>query len=1061
MRLHRIKSILFLLHFILLPVAFTQSPTYYLNPEKKLAQYNTQSWSVENGLPTSSLLGLCQTSDGYLWISSYDGLIRFDGHEFTVFNKNNTDAFESNTIRSLAEDKYGNLWMTTQGNGLVRYSNGEFKRYGRAAGINHLYRAIYIDSLNRIWSASPEEGWFYFQDSIFHFLEHEMSLLNTEVRAIAENSEKGIAFGTFGKGLFIYANNRFTQFTQEEGLLNNWVYSLYFDKNGILWIGTGNGLCYFDGSDFYFQKQVGGVTVNDILEDKFGHLWVATNQGLFRKKKDSNKYEHLSTHNGLPHNFINDFLIDREGNIWMANYKGGLAQLKDGKFTNYTSAGGLHGKVVNAICELDKETYLAAFDNGRMSRIEGEKISNYTLKNNLTGKRIRHILKDSKNNLWISTYSGLLKVTQGGREIWLNERTGFPQTKIRLTYEDSEGNIWVGTRNNGIIKINTDNTYSYFNASKGLSANLIMSIEEDCEGNILVGTSEGESGLSIISKDEIIETFSKKEGFISNVVFNTYCDSEGSIWVAALGGLSLIRDNNVTNFTVKEGLSCDTPYDVIEDKKGYLWLPCSKGIMRIRKSELIDFSDGIRKRINTRLFTQHDGMIESECNATTQSLAASNGNLLFPTINGIAEINPEKILANNFKPPVYVKQLMVDNEPVDLSKKLTFQPAAKRFTFEYTAISLYEPEEIDFKYQLQGFDEGWVEAGNNRSISYTNLPHGNYTFSVIASNNDGIWNTTGAHLSFTVLPRFVNTKGFYVLVISLFVLLSYSIYRIRIQQLKRKHQVLEKTIKDRTKEIREKNEELQKQKAEIKTQADFLEEQKKELNLLNASKDKMFSIIAHDLRSPLGNFRTMVDMILTAPEDFDDDEQKEMLQLLSQNAQSTYELLENLLNWSTSQRGVITYEPQHLMVNPVIMDIVGFMSPVAANKEIELIANAEENLQVYADNNMLRAILRNLIGNAIKFTRRGGKIEIYAERKSNKVEFAVSDNGVGIKPEIKEKLFNQMEHTIRLGTNEEKGSGLGLLLCKDFVEKHKGNIWIESELGQGSTFFFTLPVDKQ
>jgi hypothetical protein len=137
-------------------------------------------------------------------------------------------------------------------------------------------------------------------------------------------------------------------------------------------------------------------------------------------------------------------------------------------------------------------------------------------------------------------------------------------------------------------------------------------------------------------------------------------------------------------------------------------------------------------------------------------------------------------------------------------KKLTFQPAAKRFTFEYTAISLYEPEEIDFKYQLQGFDEGWVEAGNNRSISYTNLPHGNYTFSVIASNNDGIWNTTGAHLSFTVLPRFVNTKGFYVLVISLFVLLSYSIYRIRIQQLKRKHQVLEKTIKDRTKEIREK-----------------------------------------------------------------------------------------------------------------------------------------------------------------------------------------------------------------------------------------------------------------
>jgi signal transduction histidine kinase/ligand-binding sensor domain-containing protein len=1060
MRLHRKGIFIFILPFLALSFALAQSPTYYLNPNKKLTQYNTHSWTTENGLPTSSLLSTCQTSDGYLWISSYDGLIRFDGHEFKVFNKRNTEVFESNTIRKLAEDSYGVLWMTTQGNGLVSYEKGKFKRYGEELGINHLYRALKIDSENKIWSASPEMGWFYFQKGKFTFLKHTESLKNIEVRAIEQSKKGDTWFGTFGNGLYRYVDGKFIQYTEKDGLINNWVYSLFYDSEGTLWIGTSNGLCYFSDNNFHTYTQVGTITINDILEDKFNNLWLATNEGLFRKSASSGLLENLTTKNGLPHNFINDFLIDMEGSLWMAYYKGGLAQLKDGKFTNYTKAGGLHGKVVNAICELEPGKYLTAFDNGRLSIIENEKIQIFRLKNSLSGERIRHILQDSNKNLWFSTYAGLLKVSSTGKETWLNENTGFPQTKIRLTFEDSKGNIWVGTRNNGVIKINKNNTYTIFNASKGLSANLIMSIDEDNNGNILIGTSEGESGLNVISDNEIIKQYNASDGFLDNVIFNTYCDKEGAIWVATIGGLSCIRENKVTNFTEKNGLASDSPYDIIEDDFGNLWLPCSKGIMQIKKQELLDFSAEKGVMINCRLYTQHDGMSESECNPTTQSLKANNGLLLFPTIDGIAEIDPSNIPLNNYKPPVIIKQLEVDNELADIYGRLVFEPGIKRFTFNYTAINLYEPEKVEFKYRLEGFDDNWVNAGYNRSISYTNLKHGNYTFQVIASNNDGVWNTQGASISFTIRTKFVKTIWFYILIILLFLLTAYSIYRLRIQQLQKKQEELEKVIEKRTQEILEKNKVLNEQKSEIETQAENLESQKHELNLLNASKDKMFSIIAHDLRSPLGNFRTILDMMINTPEDYDRSEQEEMLKLLSQNAQSTYELLENLLNWSSSQRGVITYEPELLDISPVLDDILNFISPIAANKNISIISTIDEPIFVFADENMIRAILRNLIGNAIKFTRQSGEIQITFERKPNKVILGVKDNGIGIKPDIMDKLFNNAENTIRLGTNEEKGSGLGLLLCKEFVEKQGGKIWVESVLGFGTTFFFTLKTTK-
>ncbi len=1059
--LYSFSSLLFTFFVLFFPqVIICQAPTYYLNPEKSLVQYNTQSWTTNQGLPTNSLLSIFQSSDGFLWIGSYDGLIRFDGHEFKVFNKSNTQNFNSNTIRGIAEDSKGTLWMTTQGNGLLSCRDGIFTRHGDDNKISHLYHGIFIDSNDRIWAATPNKGWFYFENGRFNFLEHSSSLLNIEVRTIAQTPDGSIWFGTFGYGIYRYQNGSFTQFTKNDGLVSNWIYSLYSDSKGTLWIGQVNGLSTFDGKKLVQYNRLDGNTVNDILEDRYHNYWIASNQGLFRLKTESGLLEELTTQNGLPNDFINDFLIDQEGNAWMAYYKGGLAELKDGKFVNYTMEGGLSGKVVNAICELEPGKYLTAFDNGEFSIIRDNKIYPHRFKTDLSDQRIRHILLDTRKNLWISTYSGILKIAPTGKETWMNEKTGFPDSRIRLTFEDSKGNIWVGTRNNGVIKINSDKTFTSIKAINGLTGNLIMTINEDKEGNILVGTSEGEGGFNVIAGDKVVETFSSENGIISNVIFNTYVDDEGVIWVAALGGLVCIRDKQVINVTVKEGLLADSPFDVVEDDHGYLWLPCNKGIMRVRKQEVFDLAEGKIKQVGCRLFDKHDGMAESECNPTTNSIKATDGSLLFPTLNGLAQIYPSLIPRNNYKPPVHLLELLVDNQSVPLTNQQVFLPDKKRFTFFYTAISLYEPRKVKFKYMLEGFDDNWVEANGSRSISYTNLTHGTYTFRVIACNNDGVWNTDGASYSFSIKPRFADTFWFYLFVSLGVAGIALLFYTLRIRQLKHKQEELERIIEKRTHEIREKNKTLEEKNAEIEAQAEFLQAQKHELNILNASKDKMFSIIAHDLRGPLGNFRTMLDIMVSAPEDFNAEEQKRMLLLLSENAEATYELLENLLNWSSSQRGVITFEPKILDLKPIILDILSFVQPMSGNKQITIETNIDEKLEVYADENMFRAILRNLLGNAIKFTRKEGRIELNCEREDSFIKFGVKDNGVGIKPEIKDKLFNHLEQTVRLGTAEEKGSGLGLLLCKEFIEKHGGQIWLESKLGYGSTFFFTIPSSK-
>ena len=1068
---------LFLLYlFCSLGTTSAQLKSRALDPNKKLVQFLVENWSTDQGLPTNSVLHVFQTNDGYIWISGYNGLIRFDGVKFDLFNQSNTPAFESDVIRKMAQDKDGVLWITTQGSGLLSYRNSQFIRHGEDDGIENLSRALYIDRSNRIWSTSNEKGWFYYDDGEFVFLNHNIDLSLIEVRAIEQGNSGEIYFGTMGEGLFCYNAGSFKKIDYGRGLNETWIYSLLHDNNGTLWIGTSNGLYTLKNNQIKPIKLPISTTINNIMEDVYGNIWLATNDGLFRLHEKNNKTEWLSVRNGLAHNFIIDMIMDFEGTLWVTNYKGGLSRLKDSKFINYNKRGGLKGNIVNEVCEIKINKLLVAYDNGELNLINNGVITNYLNSFSLKGNRIRHIHKDFSNSIWISTYSGLLRIDSLENRQWFDKSNELPDNQIRLTFVDSRKNVWIGTRNAGLVGMLSNGTTLNYNNKNGLTSNLIMSIDEDANGNLMVGTSEGIDNLNILTPTENDYSISVVKGIFSDVVFNVLCDSVNRTWIATENGLYLYHDNKLLHFTTSDGLKDNTFYDVLEDNQGYFWLPYKAGIMKVKKKEILKYIEKEINTINCVVYNKTDGMYSQECNPTSQSIKTTDGSLLFATINGLSQIYPSKLLHNDYIPPVVVEKILVDEKSFLANKSLTLSPVSKRITFLFTALSFYEPSKNQFKYKLEGYDDSWINGGDLRSVSYTNLPHGSYTFKVLASNNDGVWNNQGATFSFKVKPHFYQTTWFYIVLIILFIGVLFVFIQLRIRQLKLWKLRLEKILKDRTQEIILKNEILQKQKKEILiinqelkkqredmlSQAELLEENKRQLTAANSMKDNIFTIIAHDLRNPLTNLKGMLDMAMNSNSgEIDQNKQQELLRMLSEQTQVTFELLENLLKWSLSQRGLDNSIMEYFLVVPTIEKVLKLLSNQIKKKNIKVINNVAYDISVFADPNMIQTVFRNLISNAVKFTPANGTITINAIFKNEFIEFAVQDTGIGISPEDQHNLFDDYNHYTTFGTNQEKGSGLGLALCKDFVIKNGGTIRFNSNPGQGSTFYFTLPESEK
>jgi ligand-binding sensor domain-containing protein/tRNA A-37 threonylcarbamoyl transferase component Bud32 len=795
----------------LLVVWLVPFPALALDRNKAITQYVHDVWRTDQGLPQNSLFAICHTHDGYLWLGTDEGLVRFDGIHFTVFDKSNTPQFDQNTVMALHEDRVGNLWIGTDGGGLIRLRDGEFTAFGANEGLSHdRVFEIYEDREGSLWIGTEGGGLIRLRDGKFTSYTTKDGLSDNVVYSIREDREGALWIGTKAGGLNRFKSGRFTSFTTKDGLANDAVASIHQDRLGALWIGTRGGLSRFQDGKFTTLTTKDGLSgdhVGAINEDRNGNLWIGTDGGLDRLT--DGKLTAFTAKEGLSNSSVLAIDEDREGSLWVGTDGGGLNRFRDGKFTPVTTKEGLSNDQVFSIDESRDGSLWFGTEGGGLNRYNGGTITHLTMKDGLSNDVVYSTCEDREGNLWIGTRGGGLNRYRNGRFTSFTTRNGLSDNVVLAIYEDRQGVLWIGT-DKGLNRFK-DGNLSVFTTKDGLSNDHVLSIAEDRGEGLWIGTLGG--GLNRF-RNGTFTPFTKRNGLSNDLALSLYEDTAGSLWIGTDGGgLNRYRDGKFTAITTKQGLFDDVVLQILEDGQGNLWMSCNKGIFRASKKELDAFADGKTRRISCVAYGTTDGMKSAECNGGFQPAGwkARDGRLWFPTSKGAVMIDPAHIPVNKLPPPVEMEEVLVDRKMIGRAtagSPVVLPPGKDKFEFHYTALSFLVPQRVKFKYRLEGLDKEWVDAGTERAAHYTNLSPGKYKFRVIACNDDGVWNEVGATFPFNLTPHFFQTSWFYLLCAFGVVASAAGAHRARVRHLKSRERELVRMVDEKTRDLREANEKI-------------------------------------------------------------------------------------------------------------------------------------------------------------------------------------------------------------------------------------------------------------
>lgn len=750
---------------------------FALDPHTELSQFGIQVWLTENGLPQNSVHAVTQTSNGYIWIATEGGLARYDGITFKVFDKQNTPEFKSNYVRSLLEDREGSLWIGTA-EGLVRMRNETFTAFTATDGLpNNSIQSLYEDRQGNLWVATAGGLGLLQGGAAVAFTTNERSV-HGSIQAVFQDTEGSVWIAT-PYGLSRFKDGKFATFTERDGLGSNSVRAIQQTTDGRLWFGTLSGLSLFHEGRFTTYKTQDGINSDRILSlcaDSEGTLLVGTASGLNRLKE--NRFTGFPAGNELSTSTIVSLFEDREGNLWIGTESRGISLLKDTKFTTYSTRDGLSTNLVKSIYGSSNGDIWIGTDGGGLNLLHEGRLTNYTTNNNLSSNVVLSLFGDSAGSLWVGTSNGLNRYANGAFT-GPKGAAGPANEYVRSIYQDRSGYLWIGTRS-GLTRIK-GSTSKTFTEADGLPNDLINVLYEDSNGSLWIGSL---GGLTKFKNDEFT-TYTTADGLTSDFISALYEDSSGTLWIGTNGGgLNRFRNNTFTAYTTKDGLIDDVIYSVLEDGQKNLWFSSSKGVFRVSKAEFDEVALRNISSISAVTYGTADGMLTRECSGGGSPAAwkDKDGRLWFSTIKGVAMINPANIKTNQQPPPVVIEQLSVDQEPIALGDNTNVPAGQTRLDFYYTAPSFVAPEKIRFKYRLDGFDNDWIDAGTRRSANYTNLRPGSYRFRVIASNNDGVWNETGASFGFYLRPYFYQTYWFYLLCLLGLAFAAWQFYRFRLRR---------------------------------------------------------------------------------------------------------------------------------------------------------------------------------------------------------------------------------------------------------------------------------------
>ncbi len=779
---------------VLLVAAFLAAsirPAAALDPSRPLLQLVQERWSTVQGLPQDAIQTILQTRDGYVWIGTQEGLVRFDGHQFTVFDRKNTPAIAHNNFVALCQTRDGVLWAATS-RGLVRYAGGRFTGYLKADGLpDESIQALAEGPDGALWLGAAGGGLIRFRGGAFSLISTAEGLPDGFVTALLATADGTVWIGS-NAGLHRMRGGRFEAMTPP-GMRPDAVNAIVAGPGAAVWAGGRQGLWRIDGARIDVVAGLGAHPVRSLRRDRDGSLWIGTEAGLSRLHQG--RLDTLTAPDGLPDAVVIALHEDREGGIWCGTYSGGLARLRDSAFTGYSRADGLADNFVRTVLEARDGTMWMGTYRAGLSRMRDGVFTTYTTRDGLPEDTVFAIAESRDGSLWMGTNRGLSRLRHGRFQTW-STRDGLPHDAVRAILEDRHGTLWIGMRGGGLATFRDGR----FTPHKGLGS-IVRALRETRDGAMWVGTDTGLSRIDAAGT----RTYTTRDGLSLDVVFAIHEDRDGVLWIGTYGGgLNRFENGRFTRYTTKNGLFDDIAYQVLEDREGSLWIPCNKGLMRLSKRELNLVAAGRQANVHTKVYAAMDGLPASEFNGSSQPAgwAARDGRLWFPSIKGVVVVDPSALRPDPLPPPVALEQVRIDRQLVPGGSTFTAGPGSGELELRYAALSFTTPARIRFKYRLDGFDVDWRDAGDRRAAYYTNIPPGRYTFRVMAANADGVWSAQPATAAIVLRPHFYQASWFHLASVVTIGLVAAIWIRGRRRLVQARERALTELVDERTHELR-------------------------------------------------------------------------------------------------------------------------------------------------------------------------------------------------------------------------------------------------------------------
>jgi len=724
--------------------------------------------SMADGLPSDYVVSLLASSDGKIWIGTTEGLCVYDGEKIKIIN-DKKGMLLGTTIWDICEDKEKNIWIGTN-HGLWVYRKGELVGFEELS--KEVIYLIYCNSKNEIWMHASKKGIICYHNKKFDYSRFD-ELDNEITNDFFEDSKGNFWLGT-SKGLFLEKNGKTTRYSTEDGLLINNAYSVVEDKKGRIWVGTfGGGLSLFTGNGF----------------------------------------KNFTEENGLAFNKVNRLFIDDQNNLWIGTDGGGASILKGHSFAHVPFSKA-HSKVLvmSVLCRENGEVWLGSEGNGVLKIGEKEGVI-ITQKDGLTDNTANCIFEDRDHNIWIASDEGLNKIVNGKITAFrFNEK--LKGITVMSIVQDTSGTLWLGTNGEGLYYLNDTACRQY--SHRFLNDNAVWDLYYSRNGSLIIAT---EDGLGILKNDRL-RLFKKDDGLINNSIWTICEDEDNNLWLGTNMGISRFDGKKFRNYTINEGLASNTIYILTFDQQGYLWVGTEKGADKIKFSRKGDI-------LWKKHYGKNQGFVSIECNSNAVAIDNS-GKIWFGTIDGVIMHDPVESADNKIPPKTMITNVKLFYENIRWSNysdektswnkipgHISLPYNQNTITIEFAAVNFSSPENVRYKYMLEGFDTDWAPVTSKNYERYSNLPPGDYTFKLLACNEDGIWTKEPVTFSFTVNPPFWKTLWFYITCILIGVLIVYVYTRLRIRSLEKSKQNLSRIVRERTYEIVTQKEEIEEKRRQL------------------------------------------------------------------------------------------------------------------------------------------------------------------------------------------------------------------------------------------------------